>query len=125
MDTGAPVRALDRFQRPRPWVAIPLAVVKRFGDCDAGNLAAAIAYYGFFSLFPLLMVLSSLAGYSLRDHPDLQQRLLDSALAQFPVVGAEIRTNVRSIQGSGLAVVIGSYWRRGRDSGRSGRRRSR
>lgn len=107
MDIGVPIRALDRFQRPRPWVAIPLAVVKRFGDCGAGNLAAAIAYYGFFSLFPLLMVLSSLAGYALHDHPDLQQRLLDSALSQFPVVGAEIRGNVRSIQGSGFAVVIG------------------
>jgi len=107
MDIGAPLRALDRLQRPRPWLAIPVALGKRFGESGAGGLAAAIAYYGFFSLFPLLLVLSSLTGLALRDHPDLQQRLLDSAFAQLPVVGAEIRGNVRSIQGSGPAVVVG------------------
>ena len=107
MDIGAPLRAIDRLQRPRSWLAIPIALGKRFGECGAGGLAAAISYYGFFSLFPLLLVLSSLAGFALRDHPDLQQRLLDSAFAQLPVVGAEIRGNVRSIQGSGLAVAVG------------------
>ncbi len=107
MDLGAPLRTLDRLQRPRPWLAIPIALGKRFGESGAGGLAAAIAYYGFFSLFPLLLVLASLAGFALRDHPDLQQRLLDSAFAQLPVVGAEIRGNVRSIQGSGVAVVVG------------------
>ena len=107
MNIAAPIRALDRIQRPRPWLAIPVACGKRFGESGAGSLAAAIAYYGFFSLFPLLLVLASLAGFALRDHPDLQQRVLDSALAQFPVVGPEIRGNVRSIQGSGLGVVVG------------------
>ena len=107
MGIGAPLRAIDRLQRQRPWLAIPIALGKRFGESGAGSQAAAIAYYGFFSLFPLLLVLASLAGFALRDHPDLQQRLLDSAFAQLPVVGAEIRGNVRSIQGSGLAVVVG------------------
>jgi YihY family inner membrane protein len=107
MDIGAPLRAFDRIQRPRPWLAIPIALGKRFGECGAGGLAAAIAYYGFFSLFPLLLVLSSVAGFALRDHPGLQQRVLDSALAQLPVVGTEIRGNVRSIQGSGVAVAVG------------------
>ena len=107
MDIGATLRALDRLQRPRPWLAIPVALGKRFGESGAGSLAASIAYYGFFSLFPLLLVLSSLTGLALRDHPDLQQRVLNSAFAQLPVVGGEIRGNVRSIQGSGLAVTIG------------------
>jgi YihY family inner membrane protein len=81
--------------------------VKRFGELDLGRLAAALAYYGFFSLFPLLLVLSSVAGYVLQDHPDLQERVLDSALAQFPVVGPQLRQNVGSVQGSGIAVLLG------------------
>ena len=81
--------------------------MKRFGELDAGKLAAALAYYGFFSLFPLLLVLSSVAGYLLQDYPDLQLRVLDSAVAQFPVVGPQLRQNVGSIRGSGVAVVIG------------------
>jgi YihY family inner membrane protein len=86
---------------------VPVAVVKRFGDCGAGGLAASIAYYGFFSLFPLLLVLASAAGLVLDDRPDLQARLLDSAVAQFPVVGAQVRQNVRSIEGSGVTVAFG------------------
>ena len=84
-----------------------MAVVKRFGDSGAGSLAAALAYYGFFSLFPLLMVFTSLAGIILRDRPDLQDQLLDSALAQFPVIGTQIRSNVGQIDGSGLTLAIG------------------
>jgi len=107
VDIGRPLRAIDRYQRAHGWLGFPLAVTKRYGDSGAGGLAATIAYYGFFSVFPLLMVLTSVAGMVLRDRPDLQTSLLDSALAQFPVVGTEIRRNVGSIDGSGLALVIG------------------
>jgi YihY family inner membrane protein len=107
VDLGRPLRAIDRFQRDHGWLGFPLAVAKRYGDGGAGGLAAMIAYYGFFSVFPLLMVLTSVAGMVLRDRPDLQESLLDSALAQFPVVGTEIRRNVGSIDGSGLALAIG------------------
>ena len=40
------IAALDRLQQNRPWPAFPLAVWKKFGDDQAGNLAALIAYYG-------------------------------------------------------------------------------
>lgn len=101
------LRAVDRFQRERRWLSVPFAIVKRYGDSDTGNLAATIAYYGFFSLFPLLLVLASLASFVIHDRPDLQRRLVDSALAQFPVLGDQIRQNVGSIRGSGFAVGVG------------------
>jgi membrane protein len=104
--TGALDR-LDRYQRRRPWLSLPYAVIKRYGESDVGNLAATLAYYGFFSLFPLLLVLSSVAGYLLQDHPEFQDRVLTSAVAQFPIVGNQIQQDVGTIQGSGLAVVIG------------------
>ena len=107
MNVLAPIDRLDQLQREHAWAGIPYAVVKRFGDSGAGSLAAAIAYYGFFSLFPLLMVFTSVVGLVLRDRPDLQADLLDSALAQFPVIGRQIRDNVGSIDGSGLALGLG------------------
>jgi YihY family inner membrane protein len=107
MDVGGPLRAVDAWQRGRTWAALPVAVAKRFGDSGAGSLAATIAYYGFFSIFPLLMVLVSSAGFVVRDRPDLQERLVDSALANFPVVGAEIRDSVGAIDGSGVALAVG------------------
>jgi membrane protein len=107
VDVWGPLRAIDRFQRGRTWLAFPVAVVKRFGDSGAGGHAATIAYYTFFSVFPLLMVLVSISSLVLRDRPDLQARLLDSALAQFPVVGTQLRDDVGSIDGSGLAIAVG------------------
>jgi YihY family inner membrane protein len=107
VELGASLDVVDRYQRRRPWLSVPYAVVKRYGESDVGNLAATLAYYGFFSLFPLLLVLSAVGGYLLQDQPELQRRVLDSTFAQFPVIGAQLRQNVGSIQGSAAAVIVG------------------
>ncbi len=101
------VRKADELQRGRRWLAFPFAVAKKFGDDRAGNLAALIAYYGFFSLFPLLLVFVTILGFAIRDDPELQQRIVDSALSQFPVVGRQISRNVHAVKGSGIALAIG------------------
>src|SRR2546422_534781 len=98
---------IDRFQQRHRWLAFPLAVVKKFGDDQAGNLAALIAYYGFFSLFPLLLVFVSVLGLLLRGNPSLQSSILNSALRNFPVIGTDISKNVKSIGGSGATLAIG------------------
>ena len=46
------LEAVDNFQQRHRWLAFPFAVVKKFGDDQAGRHAALLAYYGFFSLFP-------------------------------------------------------------------------
>jgi YihY family inner membrane protein len=107
MELRTVIRRLDRFQRAHGTLAFPIAVGKRFGEDGAGRLAATIAYFGFFSLFPLLMVLVTVAGLVLKGNPGLQSRLVESAVAQFPVVGTQIRNNLGSIEGSGLALVVG------------------
>lgn len=101
------LEAFDRFQQGHAWAAFPVAVVKKFGDDQAGSLAALIAYYGFFSLFPLLLVFVTVLGFVLQGNAELQQRILDSALAEFPVIGTELGQNVGAVQGSGLALVVG------------------
>jgi membrane protein len=101
------LRRVDAFQKRYAAVAFPFAVVKKFGDDQAGNLAALIAYYGFFSLFPLLLVFVTILGMVLRNNPDLQRRIVDSALANFPVIGAQISHNVHALDWSGLALGVG------------------
>lgn len=101
------LRRADRQHQQRAWIAFPYAVIKKFGDDHAGNLAALIAYYGFLSLFPLMLVFVTLLGMFLADNPELQDTIKASALANFPVLGEEIRKNVRSLRGSGLALGIG------------------
>ena len=81
--------------------------MKKFGDDDAGNWAALMAYYGFLSMFPLLLAFTTILGFVVHGNADLQQRLLDSALANFPVIGTQIENNLGALQGSVLALVIG------------------
>jgi YihY family inner membrane protein len=101
------VTRLDDYQQQRGWVAFPLAVFKKFGDDRAGNLAALIAYYGFFSLFPLLLVLVSILGLVLRGNASLQASIVDSALAQFPIIGDQIKSNMKALTGGGAGVALG------------------
>ncbi len=98
---------IDGFQRRHSLFGFPYAVVKKYGDDQSGNLAALIAYYGFFSLFPLLLVFVTILGLVLKDNPTLQAKILDSALAQFPIIGDQIENNIHSLQGSGLTLLIG------------------
>jgi hypothetical protein len=50
------LQAVDDFQQRHHWLAFPVAVVKKYGEDQAGQRAALLAYYGFFSLFPPLLV---------------------------------------------------------------------
>src|SRR6516162_11819505 len=100
------VDAADRFQQRWPWLAFPVAVWKKFGDDQAGNLAALIAYYGFVATFPLLLVFVTVLNITLKNNPTLQHDLLNSALAQYPVVGDQIKNNLHAPNTSGLPLVI-------------------
>jgi len=101
------VRRADRVQRERSGMAVPLATIKKFGEDRAGQLAALIAYYGFFSLFPLMLAFVTILGLVLEEDSSLRQQLVDSALAQFPIIGDQIKQNIGSLQGSGLALALG------------------
>ena len=91
MDPLRPVHAFDRAQRKHPVLAVPVAVVKKFGDDQGGGLAALVAYYSFFSLFPLLLVFVTVLGYVLQGDPSLQKSVENSVLGQFPVIGSRSR----------------------------------
>lgn len=107
MSIGERLHAADRFQQRRPGLSFIAAVVKKFGDDEAGQLAALIAYYGFVSLFPLLLLLVTVLGFLLEGDPKTQASVLNSALGQFPVIGDQLQRNVHSLTGSPTALAIG------------------
>ncbi len=102
---GDALRRFDAFQQRRPWLAVPLAVIKKASDDQGGNLAALVAYYGFFSLFPLLLVFATIVGFALSGHPHTQATLEHSISSQFPAVGSAL--HFKGISGSVAALVIG------------------
>lgn len=101
------VGAADRFQRRHGWAGFPLAVVYKYVDDQGSLLAALITYYGFLSIFPGLLLLVTSLGYVLSGNPEAQQRIVDSALAQIPVIGTQLEQNAASLQGNPVALAVG------------------
>ena len=97
---------LDRLQRRNRAVGVVIAVVYKYLDDQGGYLAALITYYGFVSLFPLLLLLTTGLGVLLAGHPDLQQQVVQSTLSQFPVIGSQLHQPA-GLSGGTVAVAVG------------------
>jgi len=101
------LKKVDRWQQRHRAPAFVVGVVKKYGDDRGSQLAALVTYYGFLAMFPLLLVFVTVLGYVAHDDPGLRHDLLNSALADFPIVGQELRRNVGALGGNGVALVIG------------------
>jgi membrane protein len=99
------LRRLDRRQQRRPRVAFVAAVYRKFLDDQAGQMAALIAYYGFVSLFPLLLVLVTVLGFVLQGDAHLREEVLDGALGQIPLISDQI--SHEGLKGSAAALAVG------------------
>jgi membrane protein len=99
------LHALDHRQQEVKGVRFLTAVIKKFTDDQAGQLAALISYYGFVSLFPLLLVFVTVLGFVLEGDPDLQKKILDGTLGQFPLLSDSL--TLHSLNGSPIALAIG------------------
>jgi len=95
-------------------VAKVLAINTRFGDDGGGYLAASIAYYAFFSLFPLLLLGASIAGFVLAGDPAAQARLAQRLAGSIPglgsLLGDNVRTLVQSRGATGVVGILGALW---------------
>jgi YihY family inner membrane protein len=101
------LRAIDLFQQRHSVLGFPFGVVKKYGDDQGGRKAALLAHYGLLCLFPLLLVFVTVLGYALANNPELQEQVIDTLARQFPVLGTQLEGSIRTIQGSGLALVVG------------------
>jgi membrane protein len=101
------LRAADALQQRYTWLALPVAVGKKFADDQAARLAGLIAFHAFLAVFPLLLVLVTVLDRVLQHDQALRQRLLNSALAQYPVIGPQLAHNIGPLHQTGLALVTG------------------
>src|SRR5205085_12206904 len=86
-----------------------MAVIRKFGNDQAGNLAALIAYYAFFSIFPLLLVFTTILGFVLQGDPDFRQSVEHSVVGQFPGLSLEQHPLTGSVPALVIG-VLGSLW---------------
>lgn len=101
------IQSLDRRQRSHTVVAFGYSIIKKYSDDEAGYKAALLTYYGFLSLFPLLLVLASIVSSLAAHHVPFGERLLDDMAAYVPLIGGDIVSHVHRIGGNGVALAVG------------------
>lgn len=102
------VQQLNRLQQKSRVLSVVFGVVKKYGDDNASTLVANLAHTAFGTLFPLLLLLITILGVVLSDHPHLQHQILDSSLNKFPVIGTDLADNIKAMRrNSVFGFVIG------------------
>jgi YihY family inner membrane protein len=104
----AMVRAADGVQQRNKALGFVFGVIKKFGDDNGGVLVANLAYAGFVSLFPLLLILATTLGLVASSNPDLQEKVLKAVADQVPLIGQQLTGNVHELrQSSIIGLIIG------------------
>ncbi|PID30312.1 hypothetical protein CSA80_02705 [Candidatus Saccharibacteria bacterium] len=99
------VSRLDKTQQKHRWIAFPYALIKKCGDDRTDYQAALIAYYGFLSLFPTLIVATAIIQIVAQNNPALQEQLQKSITSYFPAIGQNLSDSIRTPSKSGLALA--------------------
>jgi len=85
---------VDQIQRRYGVLGFPHAVFKRYGEDNGGWLGALISYYGFFALFPMLVVFVTVATWVLGSRPDLLHSVLQAIWSNVPFASSDLQQNV-------------------------------
>lgn len=100
------IASLDKYQRSHFFVGFIYSVIKKFNQDNCGYLSAIITYYSFLSLFPMLIVLTSLTKLLLGKDAYLKNKIVGSAAHYFPIIGSQLQQSIRSPRETGLALII-------------------
>lgn len=98
---------LDSFQRRHTVLALPLGIIKKFGEDGGGHLAALMTYYGFLSLFPLLIVATAFAQIVSQGNVELKARIISAVTSYFPAIGDSLAASLHTSSRTGIALFIG------------------
>jgi membrane protein len=103
------IRRIDCWQQRHPVAGFLIAVVKKFGDDEAGDLVSLLTYYAFVATFPMLLAFTAVVAVALRKYPKLHDILVNSTFAEFPIVGVQIhdQLGVEAFSGTSLSLTIG------------------
>ncbi len=96
--------AINRLQQRIPKLGVGYGVIKKFSDDRANLQVVSLGWYGFLSIFPLLLVVVTVFGYIGAE--SLGSGILKT-LSKFPVVGPDFKPGNKNLHGSIFALVVG------------------
>ena len=104
----APMTAPERFARRagstlmrhvRRVGAIAWRAAQKFDETDGEQRAASFAYYAFFSMFPLILLLITLGTAFLGPKADASEKIIAYVSSQIPLEEQDMRTVISTING--------------------------
>jgi len=110
----------QKVQR-RPMIAHLIRAAERFNDRMGNQFGAAITYFSFLSMIPILMVSFAAAGFILASHPTLLQDIFDKILMNVsdPTLAATLKSTISTavqqrttvgLVGLAIALYSGINW---------------
>jgi YihY family inner membrane protein len=100
------IRKADSAQQRHSPLAFIFGVIKKYGDDNGGVLVANLTYTGFVSLFPLLLVLTTVLGLAAAVDPGFRQAAINAVAGQVPLIGHELTGNVHQLRRSSVIGLI-------------------
>jgi YihY family inner membrane protein len=100
------IRRLDTTQQRFTPTAFVFGVVKKYGDDNGGALASNLAYSAFVSIFPLLLILTTILGLVASLNPSVRTDVLDAVAGQVPLIGHQLTGNVHQLRRSSIIGLI-------------------
>lgn len=110
----------QKIQR-RPIIAHLIRAAERFNDRMGNQFGAAITYFSFLSMIPIMMVSFAAAGFILASHPTLLQDIFNKILVNVsdPTLAATLKSTINTavqqrttvgLVGLGVALYSGMNW---------------
>ena len=97
---------VDDYQRKHIVPGFIYSIIKKNSQDNGGYLTAVITYYSFLSLFPMLIVLTSLTKLILGNNSYLKNKIVGSAAHYFPIIGSQLQYSIHSPKQTGIALIV-------------------
>jgi YihY family inner membrane protein len=92
------LRRADAIQQRHTPTAVFFGVIKKFGDDNGGALVSNLAYTGFVTVFPLLLILVTVLVNVAAGDPSLRNQVIRGATMQFPMIGKQLASNIHGLR---------------------------
>jgi len=102
------IRRVDATQQRYTPLAFVVGVVKKYGDDNGGTLASSLAHSALVSVFPLLLILSTILGLVAAGDPELKNKIQNAAAQQVPLIGQQLTSSVTELhKDSVIGLIVG------------------
>lgn len=100
------IRKIDDTQQRFTPTAFIFGVVKKYGDDNGGVLVANLTYTAFTTLFPLLLVFTTILGLVASFNPGFRAAATSAVASQVPIIGQTLTSHVGQLRRSSVIGLI-------------------